>query len=97
VVTIIGEPEPLKEALISMAGRSYELIDMREQEGTHPRIGSQDTIPLFPLSNINLEECTKLAEEIGNELFERYMVPIYFSADNAISKVKNRISYIRIG
>jgi len=97
VVTIIGEPEPLKEALISMAGKSYELIDMREQEGTHPRIGSQDTIPLFPLSNINLEECTKLAEEIGNELFERYKVPIYFSAENAKTKDKESISFIRTG
>src|SRR5690606_40470290 len=44
VLTILGEPEPLKEALIAMAGKSYELIDMREQEGSHPRIGGQDTI-----------------------------------------------------
>ena len=56
VVTILGEPEPLKEALIAMAGKSYELIDMREQEGTHPRIGGQDTIPLFPFKNITLDE-----------------------------------------
>lgn len=64
VLTIIGEPDPLKEALMDMAAKSYELIDMTKQEGTHPRIGGQDTIPLFPLMNIDLEEVKKLAEEI---------------------------------
>ncbi|TJX65952.1 glutamate formimidoyltransferase [Soehngenia saccharolytica] len=97
VLTIIGEPEPLKEALINMASKSYELIDMREQKGTHPRIGAQDTIPIFPLSNISLEECTKLAEEIGHELFNRFKVPIYFSGANARTEEKKSISYIRKG
>ena len=97
VLTIIGEPEPLKEALIAMAGKSYELIDMREQKGTHPRIGGQDTIPLFPLRNISLEECIELADEIGNELYEKYQVPIYFSGENARTEDKKSISFIRKG
>src|SRR5699024_817323 len=97
VLTMIGEPEPLKEALLEMAAKSYELIDMTEQEGTHPRIGGQDTIPLFPLSNITLDECKKLAEEIGNELNERYSVPIYVSGENARTKDKESISFIRKG
>ena len=97
VLTILGEPEPLKEALIAMAGKSYELIDMREQEGSHPRIGGQDTIPLFPFMNITLEETAKLAEEIGNELFEKYEVPIFFSGENAKTEDKKSISFIRKG
>lgn len=97
VLTIIGEPGPLKEALIEMAKTSYELIDMRTQEGSHPRIGAQDTIPLFPLINIELEEVIGLAEEIGRELFDLYKVPIYFSAENARSEDKKSISYIRKG
>ncbi len=97
VLTIIGEPEPLKKALINMAGKSYELIDMRQQKGTHPRIGSQDTIPIFPLMNISLEECIQLAEEIGQELFEKYKVPIYFSGRNARTEDKKSISFIRQG
>lgn len=97
VVTILGEPEPLKEALIAMAGKSYELIDMTEQKGTHPRIGGQDTIPLFPFKNISIEEVTALAEEIGNEIFEKYKVPVYFSAENAKTEGKKTISFIRKG
>lgn len=97
VLTIIGEPAPLKEALLDMAAKSYELIDMREQKGTHPRIGGQDTIPLFPLSNITLDECRDLAEEIGKELFDRHQVPIFFSGQNARTENKKSISYIRQG
>ncbi|GFN34353.1 glutamate formimidoyltransferase [Tepidimicrobium xylanilyticum] len=97
VLTILGEPEPLKEALIAMAGKSYELIDMREQKGSHPRIGAQDTIPLFPFKNISLEEVVQLAEEIGQELFDKYQVPIYFSGENARTENKKSISFIRQG
>lgn len=97
VLTIIGEPAPLKEALLEMAAKSYELIDMREQKGTHPRIGGQDTIPLFPLANISLEECKELAEEIGKELFEKHGVPIFFSGENARTEDKKSISFIRKG
>lgn len=97
VLTIIGQPAPLKEALLDMAAKSYELIDMSEQEGSHPRIGSQDTIPLFPFRNITLDEVTKLAEEIGNELHEKHGVPIFFSGENAKTKDKASISFIRKG
>ena len=93
VITAIGEPEPLKKALLEMAAKSYELIDMTKQKGTHPRIGAQDTIPLFPLANIELEECVKLADEIGEELYEKHGVPIFFSAENARTEDKKSISF----
>ncbi len=97
VLTIIGEPAPLKEALMEMAKTTYSLVDMREQQGTHPRIGSQDTIPLFPLLNIELDEVKALAEEIGAELYDKYQVPIFFSGENARTEDKKSISYIRKG
>lgn len=97
VVTVIGEPAPLKEALLNMAQKSIELIDMREQDGTHPRIGAQDTIPLFPLENIELEECIELADEIGKELHEKTGVPIFFAADNATTEERKALAFIRKG
>lgn len=97
VVTIIGEPKPLKEALLNMAGKSYELINMEEQKGTHPRIGAQDTIPLFPFKNITIEECKEMAEEIGKEVYERFGVPVYFSGLNARCEERKALSFIRKG
>src|SRR5450830_467509 len=96
-VSFIGRPEPLKEALLDMAGKSYELIDMERQSGDHPRIGAQDTIPLFPLVGITLDECAELAEEIGQEVFERYGVPVYFSGRNARCEERKSLDFIRAG
>ncbi len=97
VVTAIGEPEPLKKALINMGAKSAELIDMREQEGTHPRIGSQDSIPLFPLQNVTVEECVELADEIGKEFHEKTGVPVFFAADNASTEERKGLAFIRKG
>lgn len=97
VIEVIGRPDPLKEALLNMAGKSYELINMEEQRGDHPRIGAQDTIPLFPLANISLEECVQVAEWIGHEIFRRYKVPVYFSGQNAKSSERRDLDYIRKG
>lgn len=97
VVTMIGEPAPLKEALKNLAKKSYELIDMREQSGSHPRIGAQDTIPLFPFRNIELEEVAQIAEEIGSELFEETKVPIFFSGTNARNEDRKALAFIRKG
>lgn len=97
VIEIIGKPAPLKKALKNMAKKSIELIDMREQSGDHPRIGAQDTIPLFPLKNISVEECKELAEEIGNELFEELKVPVFFGGENAVNEERQSLGYIRKG
>lgn len=97
VVTVIGEPQPLKEALLNMAAKSIELIDMREQKGSHPRIGAQDTIPLFPFKNITVEECVELAEEIGKELHERTKVPVFYAAENARTADRKALAFIRKG
>jgi glutamate formiminotransferase len=97
VVEVIGRPEPLKEALLRMSGNCYELIDMRIQRGSHPRIGAQDFIPLFPLKDIGLEEVKELAEEIGKEIFKRYQVPVYFTGENARTPERRNLDYIRKG
>ncbi len=96
-VELIGEPEPLLNALLNMAGKAYELIDMEKQKGKHPRIGAQDTIPLFPLRNIDLEECKELAFRLGNAIWEKHRVPVFFAGANARSKARSEISFIREG
>jgi glutamate formiminotransferase / 5-formyltetrahydrofolate cyclo-ligase len=97
VVTLIGEPKPLKEALMNLAGKSYELINMEEQSGTHPRIGAQDTIPVFPFSNISIEECKEFIEELAVDLYGKYEVPLYFSGVNARCEERKALSFIRKG
>ena len=97
VVEVIGKPNPLKEALLDMAGKAYDLIDMENQRGEHPRIGAQDTIPLFPLVGVSLEHCVALAEDIGREIYRRYGVPVYFCGENARTEERKNLDFIRKG
>lgn len=48
VLTIIGEPEPLRDAVVESIGRAVELIDMTKHQGQHPRMGCVDVVPLYP-------------------------------------------------
>jgi glutamate formiminotransferase / 5-formyltetrahydrofolate cyclo-ligase len=97
VVTLIGKPQELKEALLNLASKSIELINMEEQSGSHPRIGAQDTIPIFPLKGITLGECIELAEEIGSEVYKRFDVPVYFSGENSRKPERRSLDFIRRG
>lgn len=97
VIEVIGKPAPLKEAMLNIAKKSYELIDMEKQRGAHPRIGALDTIPLYPLANITLEECIALAEEIGEEIYKRFEVPVFFAGENARKEERKNVDFIRKG
>lgn len=96
-IEALGRPEPMKEALLAAAGKAYELIDMEKQHGRHPRIGAVDTIEIYPAKDITIEECRDFAEDLGNELFKRYAVPIYFTGKNARKPENEGLTLIRKG
>lgn len=94
---VLGRPEAVKEALLDAAGTAYELIDMDQQHGRHPRIGAVDTIEIYPAKGITIDECTEFAEDLGQELFKRYDVPIYFTGKNARRPDREGLTIIRKG
>jgi len=53
VVTIVGEPDPVRGALIEAIGAAIECIDMRKHEGQHPRMGAVDVVPFIPVKNLS--------------------------------------------
>ena len=80
---ILGRPEVMREALLDMAGKAYELIDMEQQHGRHPRVGAVDTIEVYPAKGITIDEVREFCEDLGQELYKRYEVPVYFTGKNA--------------
>ncbi len=97
VVTFIGEPEPVKKALVELGKASTSLLDMREQKGSHPRIGAQDSLPVFPLRNIELDEVIQLAYDVGKEYFEATGVPVYYCGECASNADRKAYAYVRKG
>ena len=78
VITLAGEPEAVGEAAILGAGKALELIDMTGHKGAHPRVGATDVVPFIPVEGVTLEDCVALARRVGNEIWKRYRIPIFF-------------------
>ncbi|MCI2058407.1 MAG: glutamate formimidoyltransferase [Oscillibacter sp.] len=97
VVTMIGEPASIKKALVALGKSANQHIDMTKQSGSHPRIGAEDSLPVFPLSNITMDECVALAKEVGQEYFKETGVPVYFCGDCASNDDRKAYAYVRKG
>ena len=94
---VLGRPKAVRDALLDAAGKAYELIDMDQQHGRHPRIGAVDTIEIYPAKGITIEDCVEFAEELGQELYNRYDVPIYYTGKNARRPDREGLTAIRKG
>ena len=96
VVTIIGEPEKVKEAVINSIKVATELIDMSEHEGAHPRMGATDVVPFTPVSEVTMEECIEMAKEVGEKLGEMG-IPVYLYEDAASKPERKNLADVRKG
>ena len=54
VVTLVGEPEALYEAIVEAVGAAVCLIDLNQHTGQHPRMGAVDVIPFIPIKNTSM-------------------------------------------
>jgi len=97
VVTIVGEPEALKNAVIEAVGKAQELIDLRIQEGQHPRMGATDVIPFIPIRNMDMKEAIELSLEVGKEISEKYNIPIFLYEKSASASHRSNLAKIRKG
>ena len=90
VVTFVGPPGAVADAAFRAVEKAVALIDLRQHQGAHPRIGAADVIPFIPIEGVTLEDCVKLAERVGNEIAKKLKVPVYFyeaAADCRIASI----------
>jgi glutamate formiminotransferase len=97
VVTVVGEPDPLKDALIESMGIAIHVIDMRRHQGQHPRMGAIDVVPLIPVKNVSPEEAIALSKEIAATAADRYNLPIFLYGKSATRLERENLATIRKG
>src|SRR5258707_11476768 len=78
VVTLAGEPDAVAEAALLGAGKAMELIDLTKHTGAHPRVGATDVLPFIPIDGVTIEDCVALARRVGDEIWKRYRIPVFF-------------------
>nr|WP_312577259.1 glutamate formimidoyltransferase [Sedimentibacter sp.] len=97
VVTIVGEPEALKKAMVEAIGKAVELIDLTKHEGQHPRMGAVDVIPFIPIKNATVDEADQLAKEVAKEASEKYGLPFFLYEKSATASHRENLANIRKG
>lgn len=97
VITFIGEPIAVKKAAFAATAKATELIDVNKHKGEHPRIGATDVIPFVPLSNVTIDECVKLAKDLGQEIATKLKIPVYLYAEAATRPDRISLPKIRKG
>lgn len=97
VVTIVGEMEPVKYAVIDAMGVAAQLIDMTKHTGEHPRMGATDVVPFIPFRNVCMEEAIELSKEVAKEAAERYNIPIFLYEKSASAPERENLATVRKG
>lgn len=97
VVTVVGEPEPLRDAVLEAIGVAVGLIDLNVHQGQHPRMGAVDVVPFIPIKNVTMEEAVALSKEVGEEVAKRYNLPVFLYEKSASAPYRENLAAVRKG
>lgn len=97
VVTLVGEPQPLKESLIEAMSIATELIDLTKHTGEHPRMGATDVVPFIPFKNVSMTEAIELAKEVAKEAAEKCNIPVFLYEKAASTPERENLATVRKG
>ena len=97
VVTALGEPVAMKQAVMEAIGVAVDLIDMRKHEGQHPRMGAIDVVPFIPIKNVSMTEAVDFSKDVANEVSKKYGLPVFLYEKSATSIERQNLAAIRKG
>ena len=97
VVTMVGHPDDVLNAVIECSIVASDLIDMRGHSGEHARMGAIDVVPFIPIRDVSIEECISLSEVYAEAVSAKLELPVYLYAEAARNEQRYRLPDIRRG
>ena len=97
VLTFVGPPAAVADAAFRAVEKAVATIDLTKHQGAHPRIGAADVVPFIPIEGVTIEECVKLAERFGAEVWSKLRVPVYLYEAAARRPERTNLENIRRG
>lgn len=97
VVTVVGEPEALRDAVLEAIGVAVQLIDLNHHKGQHPRMGAVDVVPFIPIKNTTMEEAVALSKEVAAQVAELYQLPAFLYEKSATAPHRENLAAVRKG
>jgi len=95
--TFLGEPDAVEACALAVASRAVELIDMRRQTGSHPRMGAVDVVPFVPIRGLTMAEAAAIARRFGKAFAEQHAIPVFFYEEAAESEARRNLVDVRRG
>jgi len=96
VFTYLGDPEDVLEATKRLAVKAFELIDMSQHHGSHPRQGAVDVAAFIPVRGVETAEAVEISRRFGRFVGE-LGVPVYYYEDAATRSERKSLPDIRKG
>ena len=97
VVTVVGNPQAVADAMFLAIKKAAELIDMSKHHGEHPRMGATDVCPFIPISGVTVEEAVKYANLLATRVGKELGIPVYLYEYAQPDKKRKNLSVIREG
>jgi glutamate formiminotransferase len=97
VITFIGPPETIADAAFAGVAKAAELIDLTGHTGEHPRMGAADVVPFVPVRGVEMEDCVKLARELGRRVGEELHIPVFLYEEAATKPERRNLANVRRG
>lgn len=95
--TVLGGADAVRASALAGAAVAAELIDMREHEGGHPRMGAADVIPFMPVRDVTIDDCVEIARSFGRELATGLGLPVYLYDRAALVPERASLAEVRRG
>ncbi|MHB8806969.1 MAG: glutamate formimidoyltransferase [Anaerolineaceae bacterium] len=97
VITILGEPQAVENAVFAGIKQAAALIDMEQHQGEHPRIGATDVVPFVPIRDMEMNECVEIARHLAKKVADELHIPVYLYEEAAVRPERVNLEDIRRG
>ena len=97
VVTLLGEPEAVVEAVVRAAAAAVSRIDLSRHTGVHPRLGAVDVVPFVPVGETPMERCVTAARAAAERLAAELELPVYLYEEATLRPERASLPQIRAG
>jgi glutamate formiminotransferase/formiminotetrahydrofolate cyclodeaminase len=97
VITFVAPLERAVEAAFAGVRTALQRIDLTTHQGEHPRIGAADVVPFVPLEGTTIDDCIRLAKELGARVGKELEIPVYLYERAATRAARRNLADVRRG
>jgi glutamate formiminotransferase len=97
VITFVASVERAADAAFAGIAKARDLIDLRNHQGEHPRLGATDVVPFIPLEGATMDDCVALARRLGDRVGRELDIPVYLYERAATRPDRENLADVRRG